>query len=310
MSRLGDQFEQSEFPVRLRRVRDRLDGLSKKDRKKADEIEPTETLDRLDAALGWVEAVVVGTDPRLTATTMLDGADGQLSQIETSLNALIDNDDDSQLSLIDTGCDGLLAQVAAWPSAATFTDDSIRRLATDFGRTAEERLARIDSDAAQITERLARLAEEAEEHREQLGTRQDELEAAITGQEAQVQAVVTSSEQDYATFKSEVEERATTEQQELRDRIAEVETEVREATQTLREQVEQRASETATGPKERSDELIAYLEERKTEAEGLLDAVATSSTAGSFKKEAEDQKAEADNWRRNALLISSKSLRP
>src|SRR3954452_24499824 len=100
MGRFAEHFEGSEFPARRRPVRGLLDGMSDEARREADAVEPSETLDRLDVALRWVEAVVAGTDPRLLAATMLENADAQLSQIETSLNTFIENEDESQIGSI------------------------------------------------------------------------------------------------------------------------------------------------------------------------------------------------------------------
>lgn len=48
--------------------------------------------------------------------------------------------------------------------------------------------------------------------------------------------------------------------------------------------------------------LVNFLAEKKQEAIDLVDTAATSTIAGGFKKEAEEQKEQADHWRRNAII--------
>jgi precorrin isomerase len=45
-----------------------------------------------------------------------------------------------------------------------------------------------------------------------------------------------------------------------------------------------------------------FLSEKKQEAIDMVDTAAMSTTAGAFKTEAEEQKEEADQWRRNAII--------
>jgi hypothetical protein len=50
---------------------------------------------------------------------------------------------------------------------------------------------------------------------------------------------------------------------------------------------------------------MGFLEKKKQEAIEMVDTEATSSTAGAFKKEAEEQREQADQWREFALIGGS-----
>lgn len=293
MGRLDDRLNDHPFRERLTRLDNRRSGFTGKKRKEADGEEPKGTLDRLDTVLEFVEAVVSGSDPRLISGTMLDTADSQLSQLETALDALIDNEDLSHLPSIDSLCDDLLNSLGNWPTAAVFAKSEIKTLAAEFGRSAQSRIESLDRAADDLQDELARIDEKTEAKQAELSEQQKAVEQAVETQQAQVDQAVATGNKKFEVAEAEG-----------RESFRAVAEELTAKAETHDEEVVKKIEAIETDLNEKSGEILTSMEEKHGRVAKLVDLVATSATAGAFGKEAEEQKKEADNWRGHAVKLA------
>lgn len=57
----------------------------------------------------------------------------------------------------------------------------------------------------------------------------------------------------------------------------------------------------------RADEILKDAEGRREQVEQLYGLITDTATSGAFGDEAEEQKQQADNWRRNAIRLGSRA---
>jgi hypothetical protein len=108
-----------------------------------------------------------------------------------------------------------------------------------------------------------------------------------------------------AQFNSEQDTRSTQfeeKQKELADKAEQVIQEGKDAAAEALKSDQESAKQAVSDLTERSNETMAFLSEKKQEAIDMVDVAATSSTAGGFKKEAEEQRSQADLWRYIAII--------
>lgn len=294
MGRLDDRLNEHPFRERLTGLRSQLDSVSESKRKEADKQDPSGTLNRLDTVLEFVEAITTGADARLFSTTMLDNADAQLQQVESAMTGVVDQENYALLATIDGACDDLLNQVGSWPTSGLFEKGDVRKVASSFGRAAEERLGPLTRRADDLRDDLTGIEEAAEEKRQQIEAQQGQLRTSLDAQQSQVDQLIATSQQHFEAAQGERDTEFKALQEELREQVKEQQQSLSEAADGIENDL-----------KERADSIFKSIEEKRDRAEKLVDLVATSATAGAFGKEADEQKGQADAWRKNAIIAAS-----
>ncbi|HVQ57896.1 MAG TPA: hypothetical protein VMS60_03205 [Solirubrobacterales bacterium] len=305
----------NEHPVHesLKQLKDQVAGLSDELLRAAQDHDPQSALVRLETVLEYIGALLASADPALVTSQMLDNLDAPVQQISSFLTPLKDNKDFAQIPNVQAGFETLLnTAVQLAPAIGVWAKTDEKKAAALLGEASSAKTRQLQEQAGDIQGQLDQLRtqisetsdsmkttaeERAKELEDQFGTLKAEAEAerarvqkTIDGIESQFQ-----SEQETRSAQFEEAKKALTDQTEL------VIQESKEAAAKSLESEEERADKVIADLHERSSEVVNFLAEKKQEAIAMVDVEATSSTAGAFKKEAEEQKHEADLWRLLAL---------
>lgn len=306
-------FSEHSVHENLKLLKARVEGLPDALLEAAREHDPKAALPRLEPALDYIAALLASADTALVTPKMLDALDAVIQQISSALTPFEDNSDFAQVPTIQGGIDGLLdsaAQLA--PAIGLWAKTDEKKAAAHLGEAAMAKTRQLQEQASDLQGQLDRLREqadqasesakaEAEERVKELQGQLDTLKAEAEAERTRVQQTIDSLE---AQFKSEQETRNAQFEESKKSLTHQTEQliqESKEAAEDAAGKEKERAEAAVTDLRERGNELLAFLVEKKKEAIDMVDAAATSSTAGAFKKEAEEQKREADQWRIRAL---------
>jgi hypothetical protein len=277
---------------------------------KAQEHDPQSALARLEPVLEYVGALLASADTALVTPQMLEWLNTPIQQISSALSPLKDNQEfEQQVPNVQAGVDGLLGaamQVAGAIGVWAKTDE--KKAAALLGEAATEKTHQLQQQASDLQGQLDRLREEAGQASESVKTtsqeRLDELNVQLNtlkdeadAERAKVQGTIDNLAEQ---FNSEEKNRGTRFeeiQKELTDKADEAIEESKVAAANSMGNEEKRADAAIAELEGRTSEIMGFLEEKKQEAIDMVDTEATSSTAGAFKSEAEEQRHQADLWR-------------
>jgi hypothetical protein len=309
-----------EHPIweHLAAVREAVGKIPEELRQKARETEDVDAdiLDRLPVVVEQVNAIVTGTEWHLVSTPMLTALDNQLTQLQGHLTSLVTEEDPAYLETIETSLDATLDALATWGSAPALKAPEIRRLADALGQASQERLAELEARAKEIRAALEEISTASTAAVEKIQETADEQTAAVSQEQARLAAEIstqtTAITQALATQAQEFEAAEKKRKEDFADLVDELEAQATKraeeqkvadeaALAALRGEMTALREETAA----EAAEIIDRLAKREQEAAALVDLVATSSTAGAYGKEAEEQKTVADNWRGWVLKIGA-----
>lgn len=271
-------------------------------------------LPRLEPALEFVGALLASADTALVTTQMLDELNEAVQQISSALTPFKDNTDFEQLPTIQSGVEALLNRsLRMAPAIGVWAKTDARKAAAQLGEASSEKTRQLQQQASDLQGQLSQLKEQADQASDSMKTTAEERVKELAGQldtlkteaeaeRARVQQAIDSFE---TQFKSEQEARDTR-FEEIKQELATKAEEAIEAFKTSGNEAQSEAkteADTAVANLEhKSKEVMDFLSEKKQEAIDMVDTAATSTTAGAFKTEAEEQKEEADQWRRNAII--------
>jgi ElaB/YqjD/DUF883 family membrane-anchored ribosome-binding protein len=245
---------------------------------------------------------------------MLEGFNASMQQISSALTPLRDNNDFEQVPTIQAGVDGLLnGAIQLAPAVGVWAKSDGKKAAAHLGEAAMEKTRQLQQQASDLQGQLDQLQEQAaqasdsvkattEQRIDELQTQFNTLKEEADAEHAKVQGAIDS----YTTqFNSEQETRNAQFQETQKDLVDKAEQVIQEGKEAAAVSVgneEKRADAAIAELNDRAGEIMDFLAEKKQEAIDMVDTAATSSTAGGFKKEAEEQKKQADQWRKNAIL--------
>ncbi|HEY5816724.1 MAG TPA: hypothetical protein VIS95_10370 [Solirubrobacterales bacterium] len=272
------------------------------------------SLARLEPALDYVGALLASADTALVTPQMLEGLAAPIQQISSALTPLKDNEDFEQLPTLQANVDALLnaaMQIAGAIGVWAKTDQ--KKAAAQLGEAATEKTHQLQQQASNLQGQLNQLQEQAKEAAEsvkaaaveranELQTQLNTLKEEADAESAKVQGAI---DEFGAQFNSEQDTRSTQfeeKQKELADKAEQVIQEGKDAAAEALKSDQESAKQAVSDLTERSNETMAFLSEKKQEAIDMVDVAATSSTAGGFKKEAEEQRSQADLWRYIAII--------
>jgi hypothetical protein len=307
----------NEHPVHegLGQLKEQVGDLSETLLGLAREHDPQASLARLEPALDYVSALLASADPALVTPQMLDGLATSIQQISSALTLFKENEEWAQIPSVQAGVDGLLnmaMQIA--PAIGVWAKSDARKAAALLGEASSAKARQLQGQASELGQQLNQLREQATQSEISLKTASDERLKELEGQldilkteaEAERARVKHAVDSFVTQFKSEQEMRDTQfaeSTKALQDQTEQVIQESREAAAKSIGTEEERADKLISDLHKRSSEVVNFLAEKKQEAIDMVDAEATSSTAGAFKKEAEDQKDQADLWRLLTLSL-------
>jgi hypothetical protein len=299
-------FHEHPVHANLKALRELVADLSEEVIKEAREHDEHDSLPRLEPVLEFVSALLASADPALVTSAMLDGLDAQIQQISTALTPLKDSKEFEQIANIQTGLDALLnaaAQVA--PAIGVWAQTDGKKAAAQLGEAAGEKTRQLQDQASALQGQLDQLQEQIVQSSESVKTtaeeRINELQTQLTALKEEGEAESVKVQGALEGFGTQFEES----QKERAERAEQTIQESRDAATEALKSNQESAEKTIAEMVARTDEIMALLEEKKQEAIEMVDAEAASSTAGAFKGEAEEQKKQADQWRKFALIGGS-----
>jgi hypothetical protein len=283
--------------------------------------DPQASLARLEPVLDYVGALLASADTALVTPQMLEGLSPPVQQIASALTPLVDNREfEQQVPNVQAGVDGLLhAAMQIAGAIGVWAKSDQKKAAAQLGEAATAKTSQLQNQASDLQGQLNQLREEAmqasdsvkaasDERLKELQTRLDTLATEAEAERARVQQTIDSFE---TQFKSEQETRHSQFEESKKELDAKAEQVIEESKEAAAKSFgneEERADKVIADLHERSSKVVNFLAEKKQEAIDMVDAEATSSTAGAFKKEAEEQKGEADLWRLFALALGGVAL--
>jgi hypothetical protein len=281
----------------------------------AREHDPHSALLRLPPVLEYIGALLGSAAPALVTRQMLDNLDTPVSQIISALPPLRDNQEFEQIPNIQTGTESLLnAAIQLAPAIGIWAKADTKKAAAQLGEAATEKTRQLQQQASNLQGQLNQLQEEAsqasasvkatsEERLTELQGQLDTLKAETEAERTRAQAAVDGFE---TQFNSEQEAR-NTQFLEIKDGLASKAEEAVEAFKASANEFQGESKAEADAAvanlEYKSKEIMDFLAEKKQEAIDTVDTAATSSIAGGFKTEAEEQKDQADKWRNNAINL-------
>ena len=304
----------NEHPVHegLKQLRQQVADLPDELLKAAREHDPQASLARLEPALDYVGALLASADTALVTPQMLEGLGAPIQQISSALTPLKDNDFE-QVPTIQAGVDALLnaaMQIAGAIGVWAKTDQ--KKAAAQLGEAATEKTRQLQQQASNLQGQLNQLQEDAnqasesvkaaaDERTNELATQLNTLKEEADAERAKVQGSIDNFAEQ---FNSEEQTRSTRFEEIQKEIATQAEQAVKESKDVADEALkgdQESAQQAVAELTARTDEIMGFLEEKKQEAIDMVDTEATSSTAGAFKTEAEEQRKQADQWRLFAI---------
>lgn len=313
-SQYGIAFNEHPVHENLKQLKQQVANLPDELLEAAREHDAQVLLPRLEPALEFVGALLASADTALVTPQMLDELNEAVQQISSALTPFKDNTDFEQLPTIQSGVEALLNRsLRMAPAIGVWAKTDARKAAAQLGEASSEKTRQLQQQASDLQGQLNQLKEQAdqasdsmkataEERVKELEGQLDTLKTEAEAERGRVQQAIDSFE---TQFKSEQEARDTR-FEEIKQELATKAEEAIEAFKTSGNEAQSEAktkADTAVANLEhKSQEAMDFLSEKKQEAIDMVDTAATSTTAGAFKTEAEEQKKEADQWRRNAII--------
>lgn len=306
----------NEHPVHenLKQLKQQVTDLSEELLTAAQDHDPQSALARLEPVLEYIGALLGSAAPALATTQMLDGLDTPVQQISSALTPLRDNQEFEQIPNIQTGIEGLLnAAIQLAPAIGIWAKTDEKKAAAQLGEAATEKTRQLQQQASDLQGQLNQLQEQVTQTTDSMKTTSEERVTELQGQlntlkeEADVERtrIQTTVDGFETQFNSDQEARNTQFEESkkaLTDEAEQAIGVIKTAAEETADKERVRAEAAVADLHERSNEIMGFLTEKKQEAIDMVDTAATSSIAGGFKKEAEQQKQQADQWRSYAIL--------
>jgi hypothetical protein len=306
----------SEHPVQenLKQLKQQVGDLPDELLKEAREHDPQASLPRLEPALEFVGALLASADTALVTPQMLDELNEAVQQISSALTPFKDNTDFEQLPTIQSGVEALLNRsLRMAPAIGVWAKTDARKAAAQLGEASSEKTRQLQQQASDLQGQLNQLQEQANQASESVKadaeTRINEvlgqLDTLKTEAEAERTRVQEAIDNFNTRFDSEEQTRSTRFeeiQKELADQGEQAVQSSKEAADEALKAAQESAQQSIDGLTARTGEIMGFLEEKKQEAIDMVDAEATSSTAGAFQREADEQREQANLWRLFALI--------
>jgi hypothetical protein len=306
----------NEHPVHenLKQLKQQVGGLSDELLKEAREHDPQASLSRLESVLDYVGALLASADTALVTPQMLEGLNAPLQQIGSALSPLAENREFEQVPNVQTGVDGLLhaaMQIAGAIGVWAKTDE--KKAAALLGEAATEKTRQLQELASGLQGQLNQLQEQAAQASDSVKTaseeRLNELQGQLDTLKTEADAERTRVQETIDSFGTQFQSGQDTRDTQFEEIKQELATKAEETIEGFKNSASEAQSEAKTEAEtavadleHKSKEVLSFLDEKKQEAIDMVDTAATSSIAGGFKKEAEEQKEQADQWRRNAII--------
>lgn len=191
----------------------------------------------------------------------------------------------------------LINSLAALPTSRGRDFEQLaKRAAVKFQQSSTQRLSALKQD-------IERTKQSLEEAQSQVTSLEAETRTASAERLDDLSRSIDEIQTAFATRLQGYESTLETEREEALRQRNEQASAFEEAQGERTEKAEKAVSSLEQEFRDRGDRVVVSLEQSATRAEELVDLVATSSTAGAFSKEADEQKFEADKWRRYAVLL-------
>lgn len=270
-------------------------------------------LPRLEPALEFVGALLGSADTALVTQQMLDDLNEPIQQISSALTPFKDNDDFEQVPTIQSGVEALLNRsLRIAPAIGVWAKTDARKAAAQLGEASTEKTRQLQQQASDLQGQLDQLRDQASQASESVKA---DAEARINEVLGQLDKLKTEAETERARVQETIDNfntRFDSEEQTRSTRFEEIQKELADQGEQAVQSSKDAADEALKAAQEsaqqsiddltaRTGEIMGFLEEKKQEAIDMVDAEATSSTAGAFQREAEEQRAEANLWRLLAL---------
>lgn len=307
-------FSEHSAQENLKQLKQQVADLPGELLKEAREHDPQASLPRLEPALEFVGALLASADTALVTPQMLDELNEAVQQISSALTPFKDNTDFEQLPTIQSGVEALLNRsLRMAPAIGVWAQTDARKAAAQLGEASSEKTRQLQQQASDLQGQLNQLKEQADQASDSMKTTAEERVKELEGQldtlrteaEAERTRVQQTIDSFETQFKSEQEAHSTQFEESkkaLTDEAEQTIGEIKTAAEEAASKEKERAEAVIAGLDERTGEIMDFLSEKKREAIDMVDTAATSTTAGAFKTEAEEQKEEADQWRLFALL--------
>lgn len=281
----------------------------------ASEQDQGDAIPRLERVLDYIAALLGAADPALVTPQMLTGIQEPLEQISSLIPPLRDNREFAHLQAIHGSTEGLLnAAVQVAPALGVWAKADLTRAASSLGEAATTKTHELQQRASQLEGRLGEISETldqasasmkqtSEERLNELQGRLDAISKEAQSQHDRIEEAINSFGSRFDAEQGS--QRGTFEEEQERQRKAfeEAEQEFSEARTKALSEYEEKTDTTIKDLVQRGRATLGELDAQREEAKKLVDLVATSSTAGAFGKEANEQKRQADQWRRNAIRV-------
>lgn len=313
-------FNEHSVHENLKQLKEQVEGLPDALLDAAREHDPRAALPRLEPALDYVGALLVSADTALVTPKMLDALDAVIQQISSALKPFEDNSDFAQVPTIQGGVDGLLdsaTQLA--PAIGLWAKTDEKKAVAHLGEAATAKTHQLQQQASDLQEQLNQLKEQAGQVSEsmkaeaqvrlnQLQTQLDAIKAEAEAEHTRIDQAVDTFGQQFAAEQETRNTQFEESRKALTDQTEQLIQESKVAAEEAASKEKERAEAMVNDLRERSSKAMGFLNEKQQEAIDMVDVAATSSTAGAFKKEAEEQKLEADQWRIRALGLGGLAI--
>jgi hypothetical protein len=305
----------SEHPVQenLKQLKEQVLDLPDELLEAAREHDPQAALPRLEPVLEFVGALLASADTALVTPQMLDELNEAVQQISSALTPFKDNDFD-QLLTIQSGVEALLNRsLRMAPAIGVWAKTDARKAAAQLGEASSEKTRQLQQQASDLQGQLNQLKEQTDQASESVKTtfqdRLNELQTQFDTLKTEAEAERTRVQETIDNFGTQFNSEQETRSTQFEESKQELATKAEEAIEGFKTSASEAQSEAKTEAdtavanlEHQSKEVIDFLSEKKQEAIDMVDTAATSTTAGAFKTEAEEQKKQADKWRRNAIV--------
>ena len=312
---IGGVTDQRDERIASHQVNDLLDGLSELLKETAADLsvddEGMAYLRRARAVVNELRGRLKATRADLIPLTVLDAAAPHLQNARTELDAFVGNRNVAHLANMDTHIDNLLAQMAPLlrlpfgkeSEAAVKAGKDYRSQLGELGSAARRDLDGLRENEAQLAqsvdavraslEGVKQAADQTvEEVRAELDAKLAELRVEIDSQKSRLDDAISRQQDSF----SEAQER----------RVQEFAAGQKEYETTFKKQADRLIKDTGARLEQldiAAQASLEFMKEQENRAREVLGITAATAAAGAYVEDADQQRKEADRWRRFALSI-------
>lgn len=270
-------------------------------------------VERLRRTASLTAELLDGADPELVPKPALDQIHRHLQQLVNQTNQYQRSPNDANLDQAVNSVDALLNVLRAGvqPSGLNEEITSAREAAESWRRSAGQHLRHLESDVTSFREnlqaqqeKLQQIAQQAQQHLEetrdkgqerlnQLQASIDELRSSVDSQKGRVDAIIEEHQKRF----TEAQETRSTKFQGLLDTQGE---QASTCLDEIKQNARTRMDDLASSAQEAIDEILGH----KERVEELTTAVTATALGGHYKQYADDERDEANRWRKWAVLLA------